>query len=323
MHVVNSAIEPRGNKPIISVISPFLNEAEGIALFCKHIDSVAKNEGFEIELIFVDDGSTDSTAEIVRGYSFNNCRTVELISLTKNYGSYAAIRAGLKHASGDYATFFCVDLQEPDDLLDVAYKKIIEGYDVVSIEKENIDISNQSRFFSNSYSKLIQKIAVPEYPANGIGNMLFSRKVLEYLNDNVESHSSLQLQVLDAGFNNYTIPMHYKERAVGTTKWSLGKKIKLFVDSIVSFSYFPIRAVTIIGFIFAALGFLYLLVIVIQKLIDPASISLGYPTIIVLLLVGFGLTNVSLGVIAEYLWRTLDISRRRPLFIENSVHKIK
>ena len=124
----------------VSVIVPFLNEEDGIRLFCETVDRYAGTLEFPVELVFVNDGSTDRTEEILGEYVFEHIEKARLVSLSKNFGSHAAIRAGLTQASHGICTWIGSDLQEPLELIPEGYQKIREGYDVVYIEKETIQV---------------------------------------------------------------------------------------------------------------------------------------------------------------------------------------
>ena len=300
----------------ISVIVPFLNEEEGILLFCETVDAYAAGLDFPVELVFVNDGSTDRGAEMLKTYRFQHIENAQLINLSKNFGSHAAIRAGLTYASHEVCTWIGSDLQEPLELIPAAMAKIREGYDVVYIEKESIVVSRANRAFSRCYSWMVKKFAVSNYSSGGISTIVFNRKIRDYLNRNIENNSSIMLQIMDAGFRDITLPMHFNERSTGVSKWTLKKKIKLLVDSFVAFSFAPIRLVTMVGFLLFGLGVLLGLITIINKILNPA-VPGGYSTLICLLSLGFGVTNISLGIVAEYLWRAYDAARGRPCFIIN------
>lgn len=306
----------------ISIVVPFLNEEEGILLFCETIDSYAESLPFPLELIFVDDGSTDATVNRLREYSFRHILHVQLLRLSKNYGSHAAIRAGLTHASFGICTWLGSDLQEPLELLPASWEKIQSGYDVVYVEKKTIQVSKANRAFSRVYSWLVQKYAVPAYSSGGVSTIVFNQKIRDFLNNNIESNSSIMLQILDAGFRSTTLSMDFHERSAGVSKWTLKKKIKLFIDSFVAFSFAPIRLVSLVGICLFLIGILIGLFAVINKLVNPA-VPAGYSTLVSILAMGFGITNISLGIIAEYLWRTYDAARRRPSFLISDVFYLK
>lgn len=306
----------------VSIVVPFLNEYEGINLFCEEIDSYAKQIDFPLEIIFVDDGSVDKTSEIIKKFKFNNIRKIKLIILSKNYGSHAAIRAGITVATYDICTWMGSDLQEPIEFLQLAHQKIISGDDAVYIEKKDINISKIERYFSNIYSAMMRRYAIKNYSSGGISNIVFNGKIKKFLNENIENNSSIMLQIIDAGFKSSCLSLYYKKRSAGVSKWTFSKKIKLFIDSFVAFSFMPIRLVSIIGIIMFILGVLFGFSIIINKIINPVSPVQGYSTIASLLAIGFGITNISLGIIAEYLWRAYDASRGRPAFIISDIIEV-
>ena len=306
----------------VSVVVPFLNEEENLDRFCAYIDGQAGKADYDMEVIFVDDGSSDGGADKIRDFEFKHCHTVRLIRLSKNFGSHAALRAGISRSTGDYCTYIEADLESPEDMLDVMYEHISKGYDAVHIEKTSVKKNIFSRMASGIFSSLMRKHAVPNYRQGGINNIMMSRKIVDFLNENIEKNSALQLQIIDAGFDSVIVGMDYRSREAGRSKWTLSKKIKLFIDSFVSFSYFPLRLVTIVGLIFALAGAVYGISLVVLRLLDH-ELQQGFPTIVVVMLLGFGVTNISLGVIAEYLWRTFDAAKNRPVFIISDEKDVK
>ena len=306
----------------ISVVVPFLNEEEGISLFCKTLDAYAAELDFPLELVFVDDGSTDRSVAILEQEVFSNIASAQLVSFSRNFGSHAAIRAGMLQAKYDICTWLGSDLQEPLELLPESYRLItVEGYDVVNIEKHSIQVSKLNRGFSNFYSHMMQKYAVKSYSSGGISTIVFNKKVKDLINSHIEPNSSIMLQIMDAGFRYTTLSLDFKERSTGVSKWTLSKKIKLFIDSFVAFSFMPIRLVSIIGIVMFLAGLLIGLIAVINKIVNH-SVPIGYSTLVSIIAIGFGITNISLGIIAEYLWRTYDAARNRPVFIISEVKSL-
>lgn len=313
---------PKKRENGLSVVVPYLNEEEGIAECCNELDAYAKTIDFLLEIIFVDDGSTDNTTNIIREHRFQNIEKIKVITLAKNFGSHAAIRAGVFHATYDICTWIGSDLQEPIEFLKMAYNKIQEGYDAVYVEKNSVKVSRFNRLFSKMYSSLMRKFAVANYSSGGTSNIVFNWKLIDFLNKNIESNSSIALQLMDAGFKSCTISLNFKERFAGKSKWTLSKKIKLFIDSFVAFSFMPIRMVSIIGVFIFFIGAIIGICTLVNKVVNPV-VPVGYSTIASILALGFGITNISLGIIAEYLWRTYDAARRRPAFIISDVIDIK
>ena len=307
----------------VSIVTPFLNESEGIIKYCKTVEEFATEVEFPLEVVFVNDGSSDDTAEKIKNYDFQNISSVKLIELSKNFGSHGATRAGINNASYDICTWLSCDLQEPLELITMSYDKIASGEcDAVYVDKKSVGVSKINRAFSKAYSKLMQKYAVKNYSSGGTATIVFNKKIKDFVNDNVESNSSLMLQIIDAGFKYDIISLDYGERENGTSKWTLSKKIKLFIDSFVSFSFMPIRLVSFMGILIFFIGFAIGVLTIINKIHNP-DVPAGYSTILSMIALGFGITNISLGIIAEYLWRTYDSARKRPVYIIAEKYTIK
>ena len=299
----------------LSIVVPFLNEEDGIELFCSTIDDHASKLSFPIELVFVDDGSTDRSVEILSKYSFKNISRAKLVQFSRNFGSHAAIRAGIKNAYYPLCTWMGSDLQEPVELLEKSFRLIDEeGYDAVYVCKKSIAVSKMNRAFSKTYSHLMQKYAVSNYSSDGVSTIVFNGKIKELLNSNVEGNSSIMLQIIDAGFKTINLEMDFHERSTGKSKWTFSKKVKLMIDSFVAFSFAPIRMVSIIGMIMLLIGGVVGVATIVAKILNNDTPA-GYATLASMIALGFGITNISLGIIAEYLWRALDAARNRPVFI--------
>ena len=309
-------------KPEISVVIPFLNEADNLPLITAALEEYVPTLGVPVEVVFVNDGSTDGSREWLEQAEFKNY-TVKLVNFSRNFGSHAAVRAGFVNASADNCVWLGADMQEPLEIIGKGYQLVKEGYDLVLVQKNQVKVSKSEETFSRLYSAMIRKWAIPGYPEKGVNTIFFNKKVKDNLNANPELNSSVVLQVISLGFKQTVINMNYNERAKGQSKWTFAKKLKLLIDSFAAFSFFPIRMVSVIGFIFAFIGALMALDLVIVKIFNIRPVTLGWPTLISVLMLGFGITNISLGVIAEYLWRTLDAARNRPVYIIESVENIK
>ena len=305
----------------ISLIIPFLNEEENLPLICAALEDYLPTVGVPVEVVFVDDGSTDGSVEWLEQAEFHNF-TAKLVKFSRNFGSHPAVRAGFMNASAPNCVWLGADLQEPLEIIGEGYKRIQEGYDLVLVQKNQVKVSRSEEIFSRIYSAMIRKWAIPGYPEKGVNTIFFNEKVKNALNANPELNSSVVLQVISMGFKQTILNMDYREREHGHSKWTFGKKLKLLIDSFVSFSFFPIRMVSVLGFIFAFVGALIALDLIIVKLFNIRPVTLGWPSLISVLMLGFDLTNISLGVIAEYLWRTLDAARARPVFIIDEVENL-
>lgn len=305
----------------ISIIIPFLNEADNIPFLADALRRHAEqyNE-YTYEVILVNDGSTDRSVQEIKMADFPP--HTKLISFSQNYGSHAALRAGILHARGNWLTFLYADLQDPIENIQVMMKEAAAGMDIIWAHRAATQNSLAERIFSKWYALLMKKYVNRRYPDKGFDVVLFNRKVAESINNNIEANSSIFLQILNLGFRQGHVEYQKVARKAGKSKWTLGKKIKLLIDSFVAFSFVPIRFVSMVGIIFFILGIGWTLFIIARKLIFN-DLTSGWPALVSILMIGFGITNISLGIIAEYLWRTLDASRKRPVFIIDAIDEIK
>lgn len=304
--------------PDITIIIPFLNEEDNIERLGTELNRFTEaKRDTRFEIILVNDGSTDSSVNVIRNTKFP--QQTKVISFSQNYGSHAALRAGIQHAKGKHVTFLYADLQDPIENISTMYNKEMEGNDIIWANRAGTQNSFFERQFSKFYSRLMKKYVNKRYPAKGFDVVLFNRKVADAVNKNVEGNSSVFLQILNLGFKQDFVEYQKAARQAGKSKWTLAKKIKLLIDSFVAFSFAPIRMVSMIGIMFFILGFLWTVYLVIRKFVTPAEFQAGWPVMMAILMMGFGITNISLGIIAEYLWRTLDASRKRPVFIIDEI----
>lgn len=307
----------------LSIIIPFLNEEENISYLSNSLsDYFEKEKRFDVEIIFVDDGSTDnSKSKLLKQNHVNySCK---LIKLSKNFGSHAALRAGIQNSSGDFITFMYADLQDPISLVSQMYDKIEfdNSLDIIWANRKDLNVGFFNIFFSKLYSFSMRKFVLKNYPLNGFDIVMFSRKIATILNKNIESNSSIFLQILSLGFNHSFIIYNKVVRQKGTSKWTFNNKLKLLIDSFIAFSFAPIRFVTLVGLLLFISGLFFSLYIFFRKIFIN-DLDAGWPMLISIITLGFGVTNISLGIIAEYLWRTLDSSRNRPVFIIDDIIKI-
>jgi polyisoprenyl-phosphate glycosyltransferase len=303
----------------VTVIIPVFNEEENIDHLVYALNAYFQNETrFSTEIIFVNDGSSDNTMTKLKNAPHHSY-SYKIISFSRNFGSHAALRAGILRAKGDYITFMYADLQDPLTLVSQLYDEMeSKQVDITWAFRKTAEVGRAEKIFSSAYATLMRKYAVHNFPKKGFDIVMFSRKVKACLDTNVENNSSIFIQILSLGFKQSGITYDKLARQLGKSKWTLSKKIKLLIDSFVAFSFAPIRLVSMIGVVFFLLGILWTGYIVFRKIIfdDLAS---GWPALLSILMVGFGITNISLGIIAEYLWRTLDASRKRPVFVIDEI----
>jgi dolichol-phosphate mannosyltransferase len=299
----------------LSVITFFLNEARNLPLLKERLLAVLGPLDLEIEFILVDDHSTDASSEIAQAWVAEQPLTT-YIRLSRNCGSHAAIAAGLKSCTGDCAVIMAADLQDPPEAIPQLLEHWQEGNDVVwACRAARLGESLITLAFSKIYYKVMQWIAMPETPAQGADFVLIDRKVIDACNAIPEKHTSIMAMILWMGFRQTSFEYVKQARQSGSSKWTFSKKVKLFVDSVISFSYVPIRFMSLLGLIMAASGFIYALVVVVGRLTGWINAGTGFAALMTVLLVGQGSILTMLGILGEYLWRTFDESRGRPRYI--------
>lgn len=311
----------RNNNKLITVIIPIFNEYEGVPFLVDSLNEFfGQNSNLNAEVIFVNDGSKDNSVERLMSMAHRTYKA-KVISFSRNFGSHAALRAGISHASGDYICFNYADLQDPLELIIQMKDLMDQGNDIIWAQRESTKVPWGEKMFSKFYARLMQKFAFKNFPEKGFDIVMFNKKVAAEVNKNVEANSSIFLQILGMGFKQTSITYKKRERKTGVSKWTISKKIKLFIDSFVAFSYAPIRFVTIVGIVFFILGCIWTVYIIIRKIFFH-DLAPGWPALMSILMIGFGITNISLGIIAEYLWRTLDASRKRQVFIIDDIKEL-
>lgn len=303
----------------ISIIIPFLNEQDNIDYLIESLSAYFTSQTeISVEVLFVDDGSTDDSVKFLEAAQHKGY-TPKIIKLSRNYGAHAALRAGLLHTKGNFIVCLPADLQDPLPLVSELYNQIqTNSLELVFAVRRSTQTSFSEKVFSRLYAYLMRKYAIENYPLKGFDLVMFGQKVRRELNQNIEANSSIFLQILTMGFRQATIEYDKQARKVGKSKWTFNKKVKLFIDSFIAFSFAPIRFVTFIGILLFILGGLFGVYIVARKFIYN-DLQQGWASLIAILMVGFGVTNISLGIIAEYLWRALDASRNRPVFIIDDI----
>ena len=273
----------------------------------------------DYEIVFVDDGSGDNSWEIMNNIKAQD-ENVVCVKLSRNFGEHAALLAGLSVCTGDCAVTKQADLQEDSSIILEMYESWKKGNKVVLAVRSDRDESKIKIFFANMYYAIVRNTITRNMPKGGCDCYLIDRQVIEVLQLLDEKNSSLTLQVLWAGFKTDKIYFHRKNREVGKSRWTLSKKIKLVFDSMMSFSFFPIKCMIWAGVIFDILALALLIEVIVEKFTVGTPIA-GWSSLMCVVLISSGLILTSLGVLGEYLWRTLDASRTRPPFIIDEIKK--
>jgi len=302
----------------ISVIIPVFNEEENIHALYERLVHIAGPSSYDFEIIFVDDGSKDRSFAIVEELG-NRDRRVKGVQLSRNFGSHAACLAGLTYAAGDACAFISADLQDPPELLLMLAAEWENGHDIVIGVRQ--PEGGRQRIFPRIYWKLVRRFALDSTPETGTDVFLIDRKVVKAVVAMGEKNTSIFGLILWSGFSQAVVEYRKGARACGMSKWTLSKKIKLFVDTFVSFSYFPLRLMSVIGITTACAGFIYALVVIAARLFYARPVE-GWASLMVVLLMVSGVQMMMLGILGEYLWRTFDSARMRPVFIVKDTRNI-
>lgn len=296
---------------IISITIPSYNEEENLPALYERLKHVTESSEHTFEFIFVDDGSSDNSLQILEELSIIDNR-VKVIRFSRNFGSHAACLAGMEQSKGDACTFLAADLQDPPEVIETLINEWERGYEVVigvrEWEKE------PARLFPQIYYKLVKRYALKNMPEGGTDVFLIDRKVANAVISIKEKNTSIFGLILWSGFKQTLVKYKKGSRQKGVSKWTIGKKIKLFIDTFVSFSYFPLRIISVVGILLAILGFIYAFFITFNRLFFSVPVE-GWASLMVVLLVVSGVQLVMLGILGEYLWRNFDETRKRPVFI--------
>ena len=305
----------------VTVITPAFNEADNLSLLHEQVKRVMDNAGLDWEWIVIDDHSGDGTFSVLRDIARAEDR-LRAYRFARNSGSHLAIRCGLDHARGDCAVVMAADLQDPPETIPLLVEKWKAGTDVVwAVREERLGESKRTLLFARLYYWLMRRVVgLQSIPEHGADFFLIDRKVIDALGRFPESNTSIFALLSWMGFKQDSVSYVKRARTYGHTGWTFGRKVKLLLDSVTSFSYFPIRIMSVAGFCLASLGFLYALFVIVHAILRrPVP---GWSSLMVAVLVIGGVQMLMMGILGEYLWRSLDESRRRPRFlIEASTEK--
>lgn len=309
-------------KPLLSLVIPAYNEvesAEDIAGFYRDIR--AAHPDLDFELLVIDDGSTDHTSDALQS-ALKGAGPARIVSLSRNFGSHAAISAGFAHARGDAALTLSADRQEPLEAIADFVAEWRDGADIVwGLRSTRAVKKGVGESFARIFSRIYGANSdVPQYPAEGPSHILVSRPVIDALVAMPELNRNVLAMASWVGFNQRKIFFEQLPRPHGVSKWTTKRKMKLVVDSFVEFSHAPIEWVAWGGLALGGIGALCLVMAVILAFFD----GLGAATALLsgLILAVGGMILVGIGVLGEYVWRAGDDARRRPVYIVKSTAEV-
>jgi len=278
---------------------------------------IAANPGRRFEVIFVDDGSGDGSLNELLALREKYPELVKVIKLSRNFGQVSAIRCGYENAVGTCVVAMSADGQDPADLINkMLNSHFDEGYDVVIAARQGRDESAYRIWTSAIFYRIIQRLCFPSMPIGGFDFTLLSRRAVNTFLSQREAQPFYQGQILWMGYKTKRIEYRRLERKIGTSRWTFGRKLTYLIDGIVSYSFFPIRLVSVMGIITALAGFAYALVVLIVRLKWGTPVQGWAPLMIVMLVLG-GLQMLTFGVFGEYLWRIFaQVQNRAPYIID-------
>lgn len=301
--------------PLVVIIVPSLNEEENLRLLYERIANAVANEPIEWQLLLVDDGSTDNSAQWASEKARGD-RRVRLLRLSRNFGHQVAITAGLDRADGDAVIIMDADLQDPPEVIPDLLAKWREGYDVVyAVRTRRQGETWLKKFLAAAFYKAFQRMANIKTPVNAGDFRLLDRKVVVALREVRELHRFMRGLTSWVGFRQGDVTYERAARYAGKTKYPLWKSVSLAWDALTSFSATPLRWIAGIGVGFMFLGASMALYVIAQKLLYPERLVEGWASLAAMLLVFGGVQLLSLGVVGQYVSRIFEESKKRPLYI--------
>ena len=300
----------------ITVIVPCFNEQDALPIYYKEMCKVMhKMPEVEIEMLFVDDGSTDRTLSVMKDLNALD-EKCKYLSFSRNFGKEAAIYAGLKNATGDYVAIMDVDLQDPPELLPQMYQILEEGeYDNVATKRSTRKGEPVIRsFLSETFYKCINKISKTEIVSGARDYRLMNRRMVDAVLE-MSEYNRFSKGIFEwVGFRTKWLEFENVERSAGETKWSIRKLFTYSLEGIMGFSVAPLSFASVIGLLFCVLSFLMVIVIVVRTLVwgDPVA---GWPSLVCIVFMVGGVQLLCTGIVGQYLAKTYLETKHRPIYI--------
>ena len=306
--------------PKLSVIIPCYFNEDNIPVTVRELVANEANFPSEVtfEYVFVNDGSGDDTLGALRRAQAEHPGRIRIVDLAGNVGSYNAIVAGMEYATGDCLAVITADLQDPPELMVQMYAHWQRGFKLVIGNRQNREEIGLAVAMAKLFHWLMKNLALRNIPDGGFDFVFFDRQVSQQVVAMQERNSNVFYLVVWLGFPYVNIPYVRCKREIGKSRWTLSKKIKLLIDSLLAFSFVPIRAISVLGLGLGLVAILYGLYVIALKITHPNEPA-GWTTLMVVLLFVSAFQMVALGVIGEYVWRGLDAARQRPLYVVRQV----
>jgi len=301
-------------KPKISVIIPVFNEEANIPELLQRLKAVFSENFKTTEIIFVDDGSTDGTANLLHSYAESQ-KWLRVIELSRNFGNQAAVSAGLDHCHGDCAVIIDGDLQDPPELIPKMISKWQEGFDVVYAQRMKREgESFFKRISAALFYRILQKMAHVDIPRDTGDFRLIDRRVINALQQMPERNRFLRGMVSWAGFRQTGVSYSRDKRFAGETKYPFFKMLKFALTGITSFSFLPLQLASYFGFLVSIFSFIAAIYVLYLKYFTDRTIQ-GWTSMMIALLFLGGIQLITLGIIGEYIGRMSEEVKQRPAYL--------
>lgn len=304
----------------LSLVVPCYNEAENVAAFQDAVITAFSGCGYDYEIVFVNDGSLDATLHNLKKLFRAQACPIKVVSFSRNFGKESALYAGLQQASGEYISLIDADLQQrPEIVRDMVH--ILdedESCDIVAAYQDRRSESKILSFFKKSFYAIINRLSKVHLQSDASDFRTFRRSVSDSILEMGEYHRFSKGIFAWVGYETRFIPYTACPRNAGVTKWNFGKLLNYAIDGIIGYSTAPLRLATCLGGLSAVAAFLYLIIVVLQKLIWGINIP-GYATLIVLILFFGSMQLLCIGIIGEYVGRTFEQSKKRPIYIAKEI----
>ena len=310
-------------KKLVTILVPAYNEQEVLHLLYDRLEKLMnENTNYDFEVLLVNDGSKDRTFEIMQELREKDKRFCYL-NLSRNFGKETAMIAGLDYCKGDAVVIIDADLQDPPELIPEMIKYWEEGYDDVYAKRKSREGETWlKKFTSKMYYRVLQGFTRIEIQKDTGDFRLLDRRCVEALKSMRENQRYTKGLFSIIGYNKKEVLYDRDPRAAGQTKWNYGKLIDLSIDGITSFTTSPLRWAAIFGCGVSVIGFIYMIYIIIKTIVTGVDVP-GYASLMVVILFLGGIQLIFLGIIGEYLGRTFNESKHRPLYFIERYNETK
>jgi glycosyltransferase involved in cell wall biosynthesis len=308
---------------MLSLVIPVYRNEENLPRLLSELGEFARELHDELEVVFVVDGSPDSSLRLLQDRLPAWPVRTQLLELSRNFGSFAAVAAGLRSAQGDYMAVLAADLQEPPQLILEFHRVLKSGEaDVVLGHRTGRADPWWSRMLSGSFWTLYRRFVVPDMPRGGVDVFGCTCHVRDHLVALKEVHTNLIALVLWLGFRRRFVPYERRARQEGRSAWTIGRKLRYALDSVFSFTDLPVRALLFLGAVGMTLALVAGVTVLVMWSIGRVPV-LGYTPLMLVTTFFGGLTALGLGIIGQYVWLSLQNARGRPNFIVKSTRNFE